>query len=105
MKVYSVKLKSLDPISSKCYKARAYNGSEALIPSALIYGRDYSSRGDNAWWIAAWIVEKVGLQHSKKRAGWRDSSGKIREFVRVLKYVPPALDPIPDPCPAPDLTR
>lgn len=105
MKVYSVKLLSLSTISHKCYMARAYNGSEARIPASCVIGKDYSASGDNAWWIAAWIVERSGLQHSKKRAGWRDSSGKIRPFVQVLKYVPPAMDPIADPSPNPVLVR
>lgn len=66
-KCISVRLASFSPISNKCYKAVAFDGSEALIPASQFYGQDYSVTKSNAYWITEWILGKVHLQHSNKK--------------------------------------
>lgn len=71
-KCYSVRLESMTPISSKCYKAVAFDGSEALIPASQVFGKDYEVMKSEAWWISAWWLEKddVSLQYSTKKCKW-----------------------------------
>ena len=69
-KYLSVRLESLRRISDKCFKAIAFDGSEALIPASCVYGQDTAVTKSDAWWIAAWILEKRDLQHSTKKFMW-----------------------------------
>ncbi|MFN3802467.1 hypothetical protein [Belliella pelovolcani] len=71
-KCYSVRLESMTPISPKCFKARAFDGSEALIPASQVFGQDWDVMKSEAWWISAWWLEKddVSLQHSSKKLKW-----------------------------------
>lgn len=71
-KVYSVRLQSLTSISAKCYKAKAFDGSEALVPKSVVFGQDWNVQKSDAYWIAAWFLEKedVHLQCSFKKEGW-----------------------------------
>ncbi len=77
---YSVKLQSMFSISEKCYKAIAFDGSEALIPTSQVYGKDPdNSREDvEAWWISKWILEQKPIQHSTKRHAFFDSETRKR---------------------------
>ncbi len=75
-KCYSVRLESMYSISPKCYKAEAFDGSEALIPSSQYFGEDYEVQKGNAHWISAWILEKKKLQYSDKKEAWFDSKTK-----------------------------
>lgn len=93
-KCYSVRLESMTPISSKCWKARAFDGSEALIPSSQVYGRDYDVQKSEAWWITAWILEKKDLQFSSKKEAWFDSdSGQMLPTWKIEKHVPDQIEP------------
>lgn len=67
---YSVRLESLTRISPKCYKAVAFDGSEALIPKKCVFGQDYEVAKSNAYWIAEWILKKRDLQYSSKKVKW-----------------------------------
>lgn len=58
------------PISPKCYKAIAFNGSEALIPTSQYFGEDYEVSKCEAHWISAWILERKELQYSRKKVKW-----------------------------------
>ena len=70
-KCYSVRLESLDSISDKCYKAQSWAGSEAYIPKSVVYGQDWEVIKSDAWWIAAWWLEKNGsIQYSPKKVKW-----------------------------------
>jgi hypothetical protein len=73
-KCYSVRLESMTLISPKCYKAVAFDGSEALIPASQVFGEDYEVMKSEAWWIASWWLEKddVSLQFSTKKCKWFD---------------------------------
>lgn len=53
MKCYSVRLESLTRISDKCYKAKAFDGSEALIPESQVFGQDFEVVKSDAYWISA----------------------------------------------------
>lgn len=65
-KCISVRLESFIPISPKCYKAIAFDGSEALIPASQYYGQDYDVSKSEAHWITEWILQRVNLQHGSK---------------------------------------
>ncbi|HAN78648.1 MAG TPA: hypothetical protein DCQ31_13240 [Bacteroidales bacterium] len=67
---YSVRLASLTEISVRCYKARAFDGSEALIPKSQVFGEDWDVQKSNAYWISAWILERKNLQFSDKKKAW-----------------------------------
>lgn len=71
-KCYSVRLESLISISDKAYKARAFDGSETIIPKSMIFGQDYEVQKSEAMWIAAFILEKEDckLQFSDKKVKW-----------------------------------
>jgi len=67
---YSVRLESLTHISPKCYKAVAFDGSEALIPASQYFGVDYEVIKTEAHWISAWVLEKKSIQYSTKKCKW-----------------------------------
>lgn len=94
-KCYSVRLESMTPISSKCWKARAFDGSEALIPASQVFGQDYEVIKSKAWWISAWILEKKEIQYSQKKEAWFDTQTKEKlPSYTVTKHVPSAKKPI-----------
>ncbi len=89
-KCYSVRLESLTPSkSSKAYLAKSYNGLEDWIPSQFIFGRDYDVSKSEAWWIAAWILERKNIQYSTKKEAWFNSeTGKMLPTYVVKKHTP-----------------
>lgn len=72
IKCYSVRLQSLISISEKACKATAFDGSTAIIPQSMIFGNDYEVQKADAYWIAAFILEKEDckLQYSSKKVKW-----------------------------------
>lgn len=72
VKCYSVRLESIDLITPKCYKAKAFDGSVALIPASCFYGQDLEVSKSEAYWIAAFILEKddCKIQFSTKKVKW-----------------------------------
>lgn len=94
-KCYSVRLESMTPISPKCYKAIAFDGSEALIPASQYFGQDYAVTKSEAHWISAWILEKKDLQYSGKKEAWFDTdTGKMLPTYTVTKHTPKKVNPI-----------
>lgn len=93
-KCYSVRLQSLISISPKCYKATAFDGSEALIPKSLVYGQDWDVQKSNAYWIAAWFLEKedVDIQCSFKKWTTFTKEGKNIGQIEFTHHVPKKLD-------------
>lgn len=88
-KCYSVRLKSLVQISSKCFKATAYDGSNALIPLSQIYGIDFTVSKADAYWISAWILEQKNLQYSDKKIGWfNPDTGEVNPHVIIEHHKP-----------------
>lgn len=85
---YSVRLSSLTSISPKCYKAVAFDGSEALIPASQYFGQDYSVTKSEAHWISAWILSKKELQYSDKKEAWFDENGNMQPTYHVEHHIP-----------------
>jgi hypothetical protein len=110
-KCYSVRLESLISISTKAYKARSFDGREQILPKSVVFGQDWGVQKSDAWWIAAWFLEKpdVDIQYSSKKVGWHNpANGKVEppfgnaEIV-TEHHVP---DPItPDHSPVDDLNK
>lgn len=96
-KCYSVRLQSLTSISNKCYKAKAFDGSEAFIPASQVFGQDYDVQKSESYWISAWILEKKDLQYSTKKEGWFNPEKHIIEpkyEVIIERHVPDRVEPI-----------
>lgn len=91
-KCYSVRLSLFRSISSKCYLAVAFDGSEALIPASQYYGQDYSVQKSEAYWISEWILEKKELQYSTKK--WTNFSKDGRNIgqIEFVHHIPVKLD-------------
>jgi hypothetical protein len=88
-KCYSVRLESLVSISDRAYKATAFDGSSAILPKSQVFGRDYDVQKCDAYWIAAWILEKKDLQYSGKKESWFDSeTGNMLPTYKVEKHKP-----------------
>lgn len=73
VKCISVRLSSLTPVSSKAFKAVAFDGSSAIIPSSQTFGEDYEVVKSDAYWISEWILKQKDLQYSDKKVAWFDS--------------------------------
>lgn len=86
---YSVRLESLTVISDKCYKATAFDGSEALIPKSQVFGQDYSVQKSEAYWISEWILKQKSLQYSCKKQAFFDTVTRkeVPHYV-VTKHTP-----------------
>lgn len=94
-KCYSVRLESLYSYSDKSYKATAYDGSIAFIPRSCVFGVDYSVSKSNAYWIAAWILEKRDLQYSSKKAAWFDENGNMIPETTIEIHIPDNQSALP----------
>lgn len=92
---YSVRLSSLTAISDKCYKATAFDGSEALIPKSQVFGQDYNVSKSEAYWISEWILKQKSLQYSSKKQAWFDSiTRKEVPTWTIEKHEPAKIDPL-----------
>jgi hypothetical protein len=92
---YSVRLSSLAVISDKCYKATAFDGSEALIPKSQVFGQDYSVQKSEAYWISEWILKQKELQYSSKKQATFDSITRKEVPVWIIeKHEPTKIDPL-----------
>lgn len=88
---YSVRLESMISISPKCYKAVAFDGSEALIPKSQYFGEDYEVSKGNAHWISAWILDKKELQYSGKKEASFNEKGQKVPTITFKKHVPKTI--------------
>ena len=91
-KCISVRLESFISISPKCYKAIAFDGSEALIPASQFYGQDYDVSKSEAYWITEWILEKKELQYSRKKTTIFTKEGKNIGNITFEHHTPKKLD-------------
>ncbi len=91
---YSVRLESLVRISDKAFKATAFDGSCDIIPASQIFGPDFEVQKSDAWWIAAWILEKKNLQYSHKKQAWFDEKGRRLPDVTIEQHVPGKVDAV-----------
>ncbi|HLP03857.1 MAG TPA: hypothetical protein VK152_00370 [Paludibacter sp.] len=93
-KCYSVRLVGLVSISDKAYKARAFDGSEAILPKSQVFGQDYDVIKSEAYWISAWILEKKDLQYSTKKEAWFDENGQMQPTYHVEHHKPEKINPV-----------
>lgn len=92
-KCYSVRLQSLFSISDKAYKATAFDGSSDVLPASQVFGQDYDVQKSDAYWIAAWILEKKNLQYSRKKEARFDSeSGRMLPTYTIEKHKPTKIE-------------
>lgn len=91
---YSVRLESLVSISGKAFKARAFDGSEAIIPKSQVFSPDYDVQKSEAYWISAWILEKKDLQYSDKKEAWFDENGNMLPSYHIEKHKPERKEPV-----------
>jgi len=91
-KCISVRLESFVSISPKCYKAIAFDGSEALIPASQFYGQDFDVSKSDAYWISQWILEKKNLQYSTKKSTIFTKEGKNIGNITIEHHTPKKLD-------------
>ncbi len=82
---YSVRLQSLTDISEKCYKATAFDGSEAFIPKSQVFGQDYEVTKSEAYWISEWILKQKSIQYSGKKQAWFDSITKKKQPTFIIE--------------------
>ena len=85
---YSVRLESLTRISEKAYKAASFDGSTDIIPASQVFGRDYEVMKSDAYWIAAWIVQKKNIQYSGKKQAWFDEDGHQLPTYTIERHTP-----------------
>jgi len=95
IKCYSVRLKSIEQISQKAFRVISFDGSVDIIPSSQVFGQDYSVKKSDAYWIAAWILEKKAIQYSTKKESWYNSdNGEMMPSIKIETHVPTKIDPI-----------
>lgn len=92
-KCYSVRLLSLVSISDRAYKATSFDGKCDIIPKSQVFGQDYDVMKSEAYWIAAWIMEKKSIQYSRNKEAWFDSeTGDMLPTITVKKHTPERID-------------
>lgn len=92
-----MRLLSLTDISPKAYKATAFDGSEAILPKSQVFGQDNDVQKSDAYWVAAWVLEKKDLQYSDKKEGWfNPQTSRIEQSFRIEieHHVPEKIQPI-----------
>lgn len=95
-KCYSVRVVSLVSVSDKAYKATAFDGSTAIIPKSQVFGQDEEVRKCEAYWIAAWLLEKKDLQYSFKKEAWFDENGDMQPTYHIEIHTPEKKTPVID---------
>ncbi|MGL5979971.1 MAG: hypothetical protein ACRCZY_03665 [Phocaeicola sp.] len=95
-KAYSVRLKDLVSISDKAFKATSFDGSSDILPKSCVIREDDDVMKSDAWWIAAWILEKKNIQYSRKKEAWFDERGNMLPSYNVIKHEPTKIKPIKD---------
>lgn len=92
-KAYSVRLKSLVSISDKAFKAVSFDGSTDILPKSVVFGPDFGVIKSNAYWIAAWILQKKDIQYSSKKEAFFNEKGVMVPSVTVETYIPDIMTP------------
>ena len=88
-------MSSLDRISSKAFKAKAFDGSSDIIPASQVYGVDFGVVKSDAYWISEWILEKKSIQYSRKKEAWFDSNTKeMIPTYTIEKHCPETINPV-----------
>jgi hypothetical protein len=93
VRCYSVRLRSLISISDKAFKACSYNGAEDILPKSQVFGRDWDVNKSEAYWIAAWILEKKNIQYSTKKEAWfYNDTRKMAPNITVTRHIPTKIN-------------
>jgi len=79
-------------ISDKAYAVRSFDGSEDIIPASQVFGPDYGVQKCEAYWIAAWILEKKSIQYSDKKQAWFDENGNRLPDITIEKHKPARVE-------------
>jgi len=85
---YSVRLEGLISISEKAYRATSFDGSSDILPKSAVFGMDYSVEKSEAYWIAAWILEKKSIQYSRKKQCCFDERGNALPTIEIREHTP-----------------
>lgn len=96
IKCYSVRLKSLTEISDKAYRAESWDGSEDILPKSQVFGCDYDVSKSQAYWIAAWILDKKNIQFSYHKKGWYNpNTAKVEPHYDIVieNHIPERIEP------------
>ena len=91
-KCYSVRVESMRKISEKAYRVRSFDGSEDIIPASQVFGPDYEVEKCEAYWIAAWILEKKSIQYSCKKEAWFDENGNRLPDYTIERHRPEKVE-------------
>lgn len=83
------------PITEKCYKATAFDGSESLIPVSQVFGLESldENKESESWWISSWILSKTPLQHSQKEAWFDCKTRKMLPCYKIKHHIPKEIKP------------
>lgn len=93
MLAYSVRLEKLIRISDKAYLAVGFDGTEDVIPTSQIFGIDLEVIKSDAYWIAAWVLEKKKITYSRKKQAYFDEKGCM--ITTIVEYcVPVKKNPV-----------
>lgn len=92
-------------ISDKAYLATSFDGRDCVLPKRMVFGRDYEVQKSEAYWIAAWILEKKDIQYTTKKKAWfDDKTGNVCPYIEIKKHVPKKIEAT-ETKPDADLTR
>lgn len=79
-------------ISDKAYAVRSFDGSEDIIPVSQVFGPDYGVQKCEAYWIAAWILEKKSIQYSSKKQAWFDEDRNRLPDYTIERHKPAKVE-------------
>lgn len=91
---YSVRLKSLERISGKAFKATCFDGSSDIIPSSQVFGFDLDVYKSDAYWISAWILNKKNIQYSIEKIAYFNEKRERIPIIKVEEHKPDKIDMI-----------
>lgn len=93
VKCYSVRVQCLISISGKAVKISCFDGSEDIFPKSQIFGQDWDIVKSDAYWIAAWILEKKNIQYSTKKEAWfNKETGERLPTYTIRKHTPEKIN-------------
>jgi len=87
-KCFSVRLQSLVSISDRAYKATDFNGNSDIIPKSQVFGQDWDVMKSEAYWIAAWLLERKNITYTGKKEAWFNENGDMLPTITVTHHKP-----------------
>lgn len=89
---YSVCVSSIISISDKAYLVTCFDGSKDIVPKSQVFGKDHNVSSSEAYWIAAWILEKKKLQYTDKRKALFDEKRRKYNYIEYRHHKAPKMD-------------